>query len=195
MLMLPSLLSRGSPGVPGWVAANSQDLGPVQAQSDGLAALSHAKPSGDGCCLSPLKLCAAICSGTGTPSLSKVSSEDYVNPLSGDKPNSWKVPLRLFRNSHAFHAFGSVFVGHPFGVKPLCVPDMPRPGYWESGKLALREGRAFAFCCVLFCELLSQIKSLASRVSWSVWMKELRAAAWHRGAGSNSHLCSGFLVK
>lgn len=26
-------------------------------------------------------------------------------------------------------------------------------------------------------------------------MKELGAAAWHRGAGINSHLCSGFLVK
>lgn len=55
---------------------------------------------------------AAICSGTGMPSLSEMTSKDYVNPFSGDKSNSWKIPLHLLRNSNAFHTFGSVFIGY-----------------------------------------------------------------------------------
>ena len=116
-------------GVPaswgGWPAASSQDLGPFQAQSDGLAlkqaVLSHAMPSGDLSCSSPLKPLAAICSGTGTPSLSNASSKDYVNPFSGDKSNSWKIPLHLLGNSNTFHTFGSVFIGHlSWHQTPLC---------------------------------------------------------------------------
>lgn len=125
MLMFPLLLSRGNPSVPVLVATGSQDLGPFQAQSDGLALKqvvpSHAMPSGDVRCSSPLKLLAAICSGTGTPSLSEVSSKDYVNPFSGDKSNSWKILLHLLRNNNTFHTFGSVFIGHPsWHQTPLC---------------------------------------------------------------------------
>lgn len=62
--------------------------------------------------MSPLEPLAAICAGTGSPSQSKVSPKDYVNPFSGDKSKSWKIPLHLLRNSNTFHSFGSVFVGH-----------------------------------------------------------------------------------
>lgn len=50
----------------------------------------------------------------------------------------------------------------PLGTKPLCVSEAPQPGYWESEVLALREGKAFAFYCVLWSELLNKIKSQAS---------------------------------
>lgn len=118
-------LSRGSPGILGWVAAGSRGLGPFQVHSDRLAlrqaVLTQAMPSGDLHGLSPLKPLAAMCSRAETLSLSKESSKDYTNPFSGDKCNSWKSPLHLFRNNNIFHTSGSVFIGHfSWHQTPLC---------------------------------------------------------------------------
>lgn len=68
------------------------------------AVLSKAMLSGEGLelCCAPEPL-AAVCSGTGTPRRSAASSEDCVNPFSGDKPHGWKIPLHLLRDGNALH--------------------------------------------------------------------------------------------
>lgn len=72
--------------------------------------------------MSPLEPLEALCAGTGSPSQSKVSPKDYVNPFSGDKSKRWKIPLDLLRNSNTFHTFGSVFIGHFSWHQTLLYP-------------------------------------------------------------------------